>query len=252
VKILILILFILTSFPTFSDSHLDFSLSDFCYQSPKVQVRDDTYFFPNQEKGITGISICVYKDNFGQYRSKGKLKNGKMDGKWISWYKNGQKEMEGNVNSVLSEGTFIYWHKEGEKWKEENITNGGKDNKITYWINGNKSEEKYFEGDTLVKRHTWRENGNKWKQLNFKNGERHGKRITWNKDGFKSEENYKNGFREGKTTAWYPNGQIFLERNYTNNTQEGKETYWHENGSIKSEKYFKNGKCISGCDKQSI
>ena len=79
---LLALLLLSVNLSTFADSHLDLTLSDFCYQHPGVQDRDGIYYLPNKEAGITATSICVYKDAYGQYESKGKLKNGKFDGKW--------------------------------------------------------------------------------------------------------------------------------------------------------------------------
>ena len=95
-KKLLILLFLSTSFSTFADSHLDFTLSDFCFQQPNVQYRGGIYYFPNEEVGITATSICVYKDAYGQYRSKGKLNNGNFDGKWNRWSKTGQMMSEWN------------------------------------------------------------------------------------------------------------------------------------------------------------
>ena len=141
----ILITFLLTaSFSTFAD--LDFTLSDFCYQQPNVQDRDakveppdssnhldietlrpsyvkpeiihfyksGTYYFPNKEVGITKTSICVFKDKYGQYDSKGNLKNGKKEGKWIHWRSNGQKEAEINWKDGKKDGKNIWWYINGE------------------------------------------------------------------------------------------------------------------------------------------
>ena len=90
-KKLLILLLLSTSFSSFADSDdLDFTLSDFCHEQPGVQERNGVFYFPNEEVGITATSICVFKDAFGQYRSQGKLKNGKYHGKWTSWYDNGQ------------------------------------------------------------------------------------------------------------------------------------------------------------------
>ncbi len=140
----ILITFLLTaSFSTFAD--LDFSLSDFCYLQPEVQDRDvseeidpnyfnineslnpfgnhfyesGTYYFPNKEVGITETSICVFKDKYGQYDSKGNLKKGKKEGKWIHWRSNGQKEAEINWKDGKKDGKNIWWDENGQI-KEEN------------------------------------------------------------------------------------------------------------------------------------
>ena len=56
-----------------ADSYLDFSLSDFCYLHPGVQERGGVYYFPNEDVGISATSICVFKNAYGQFRSKGEL-----------------------------------------------------------------------------------------------------------------------------------------------------------------------------------
>ena len=135
-KKILLTLLLTASFSTFAD--LDFSLSDFCYLQPNVQDRDankpsnivdldeylnpygnhfnesGTYYFPNREVGITKTSICVFEDKYGQYDSKGNLKNGKKEGKWIHWRSNGQKEAEINWKDGKKDGKNIWWYINGE------------------------------------------------------------------------------------------------------------------------------------------
>ena len=97
-KKLLLLFSLMLSFNSYGSSHLDFSLSDFCYEQPNVQTRIekideyssvDVYFFPNQEVGITATSICVYKNAYGQYATKVNLKNGKKDGFGLKFWDNG-------------------------------------------------------------------------------------------------------------------------------------------------------------------
>ena len=98
-KKLLLFILVLINTSSFSNSYssfLDFSLSDFCNLQDGVQERDYVFYFPNEEEGITATSICVYKDQYGQYYSQGNLKNGKRDGKWIWYFENGKKDVEEN------------------------------------------------------------------------------------------------------------------------------------------------------------
>ena len=125
-KKLLILLLLSTSLSTFGGFHLDFSLSDFCHQQPGVQDREGVYYFPNQEIGITATSVCVYKDAFGQYSSKGELINGKKDGKWIYWHVNGQKDEEVNYKDGKEVGKRITsWYTNGQI-KTEAIYNDGK------------------------------------------------------------------------------------------------------------------------------
>ena len=113
-KKLLLLLLLSTSLSSFAGSQLDFTLSDLCYLQPGVQDRDGVYYFPNEEVGITETSICVFKDAYGQYDSKGNLKKGKKEGKWIHWRSNGQKEAEINWKDGKKDGKNIWWYINGE------------------------------------------------------------------------------------------------------------------------------------------
>ena len=151
---------------------MDFTLSDFCYKQPGVQERGGIYYFPNKEVGITATSICVYKDAYGQYESKGKLKNGKRDGKWTIWIENGHKFREFNFKDGKQDGKFTQWRENGQKWKVRNYIDDKKDGKWTSWY----------------------ENGQKWTEFYFKNDKQEGLYIYWHENGqIEAEAIYKDG-----------------------------------------------------------
>ena len=159
---------------------LDFTLSDFCYLQPDVQDREGVYYFPNEEVGITAESVCVFKDAYGQYFSKGKLKKGKFDGKWTFWNQNGLKDYEVNYKTEYS-----YYDNDQIK-SEENYKDGKKDGKSTFWY----------------------ENGQKWAEIDYKEDMQDGRWTVWYENGQKWREGYwKNGARDGKWTFWSPDGQ---------------------------------------------
>ena len=67
----------------------------------------------------------------------GKMKDGKKEGKWISWYPNGQK------------------------WSEETYKNGEIDGLWTeWWENGQKSQEETYKNGKLIEGKCWDEDGN--------------------------------------------------------------------------------------------
>ena len=59
------------------------------------QERDRVIYLPNKTKPFTGENLCKYEN--GQNKSKGKVKDGKIDDKWTYWFKNGQ---------ILKEATY--------------------------------------------------------------------------------------------------------------------------------------------------
>jgi len=176
-KKLFILLLLSTSFSTFAFYKLDFSVSDFCYQQPNVQDRsgvsdlywsnrfhvkhDGIYYFPNEEDGITATSLCFFKDGYGQYDSKGKLKKGLKVGKWTHWHPNGQKWVEAYWKDGKKDGTWLVWHNKGQKQYEENWKNDEKEGKWTWWDLDGQIE---LEG-------------------NFKNGKASGRWTWWKSDG---------------------------------------------------------------------
>lgn len=147
-------------------SNLDFSLSDFCYLEPRAQIRNSIYYFPNEEVGISESSICIFKDRYGQYQSKGQLLNGKFDGNWNWWNKNGQKLVKTNFTNGSPEGEQIYWHENG---------------KLRYLSN---RQDGYLEGKST----RFYSNGKIMYEKNYNDGNLEGKLIHWNVSGEKIKE----------------------------------------------------------------
>ena len=217
-KKLLLTLLLTSSFSTFADSHLDFTLSDFCYLQPGVQDRGGVYYFPNEEVGISATSICVYKDAYTQYKSKGKLKNGVKDGTWTSWYKNGQKREESEYKEGKSHGRSTTWYKNGQKEFEIN------------------SRDDLYDGAMT----SWYENGQKMEEVNFKDDKKDGKSTIWNENGqITAERTYKDGNLVSETHyTYHVNGQISSERSFKDSKQDGKSTEWHSAVHNKTQQYY--------------
>ena len=150
----LLLLFILFSSNIFADSHIDFSLSEFCYLQPGVQDRGGVYYFPNQTKGITATSLCVFKNAYGQYFSKGKLVNGKKEGNWIKWSRNGVKAFDSFYKNGKKEGICkSYFWKTNIPCLEVTYKDGKKNGAERRYDNeGNLAEEKYYLNDTETKK----------------------------------------------------------------------------------------------------
>jgi len=213
-KLLVLLFSILISFNSYGEVELDFSLDTFCNESPKVQIRNNLYYLPNNEKPYSGENICVYLSN-GQYYSQGKIKNGLAEDTWSFWHENGQISKE-------------------ENWKDGQITS------IKYF-----KDDQEIGGSTIF---TYYENGQKKEEFSWrKGGNLEGKTTYWYENGQKKlEGNYKDDKADGNWTWWYENGQIYIEGNYKNGKQDGKWTEWDENGQIAAEAIYKDGECISG------
>ena len=239
-KLLTLILLSI-SCSSFANSHIDFTLSDFCYLQPNVQDRDGVYFFPNQEVGITASSLCVWKGVYGQYHSKGKLLNGKKEGKWNDWNILGEKVFESDYKN----GELVKEiHSDRLGWEESIYSNGVRIESIRFNKDGQiRNESKYEDGElsyrtfyTYHKNGKLRMKGNEiWPEIDFD-----GTITSWYKNGQKEHESsYSKGELVGKNTRWYENGQLSGE--YFYGVDDFINRYWYKNGQLLGEYTNENG-----------
>ncbi|WP_146993393.1 toxin-antitoxin system YwqK family antitoxin [Candidatus Thioglobus sp. NP1] len=237
-KKLLLILLLTLSFQVFTAQNtnyyeIDFTLSEFCDDDPKVQYRNNysQIFLPNQEKGISATSICVFKDGYGQYSSKGDYLDGKKVGRHIAWWRNGQKSFEANFIDGKPEGKWLNWYENGKKRFEYNHKDGKTEGKSFAW--GLKGE--------ILKEHF------------YENGLKEG-RAFLRSPGSTVEGNYKAGMPDGNWT-WFAGGSIWKEAIFSKGKLLGECNILltedrSDNVSLLTFSIFKNDS--SGCDIESI
>jgi uncharacterized protein len=250
-KKLLLILFIAIGSNTFADSHIDFTLSDFCYEQSNVQERNGVYYFPNQDAGITYISICVYKNANGQYQSKGRLLDGKKDGVWTYWTRYGSKDTQEYWNKGIQEKYTGFY---GGLRFEVTYKNGIKNTRQHYDSNDNLTQDSIYnspEYKAYEKHYSFHDNGNlksSYTKIDFGDGlVWHGKYETWFEDGQKSEEtDYKYGEMVGHWTEWYDNGQMSQDITYNDDGEfDGTLRWWYYNGMLAQVSHYSNGKVLT-------
>jgi len=193
-----------------------------------AQTINSMIFLKGMNEPYSGNNLCKYIN--GQVKSKGTIKNGKLNGKVTTWYKEGSIN-DGNVGHIKSE----------ELYMEGNVVDK---TRYTYHENGEiKSEEYYINGKLEGIGTYWHDNGQKGSEGGYKEGKQDGKWTKWYENGMKwTDKNYKDGKKDGKSTGWYANGQIWSEEYYKDGKKDGKWTEWYANGQIKSEENYKDGK----------
>jgi hypothetical protein len=105
---------------------------------------------------------------------QGTFNNGKRDGSWILYYKNGQLGTKGVFKNGMSEGSWIYYYKNGQLDSKGDYKNGFQDG---YWVRYNKNGQLSSKG-------------------NYKNSMEEGYWVYYNKDGTVNKKytgTYKNG-----------------------------------------------------------
>ena len=145
-KLLILLFSILISFNSYGKT--------VCVETNDVQERNGLYYLVNQQEPFTGDNLCVYT-NSGQYYSKGKIKKGKEDGNWTSWYENGQKKREKNYKDGKKDGKSTYWYHHGQIGYERTYKDGKKDGKETWWYESGQKNEGTYKDDKCISGNCW-------------------------------------------------------------------------------------------------
>ncbi len=91
------------------------------------------------------------------------VKTGKDEkhGPWISWFANGQKQLEGAYEHDVQVGKFTWWHSNGQRALEGSFDHGKQDGTWTWWhANGQKSiQGEYAKGNPTGRWTWWKEDG---------------------------------------------------------------------------------------------
>jgi antitoxin component YwqK of YwqJK toxin-antitoxin module len=163
-----------------------------------AQTINGIIFLQDINEPYTGNNLCKYSN--GQVKSKGNIKNGKLDGRMTFWYGNGQIWTEElYIEGNLVDKTKYSYYENGEMRSEAHYINGKLEGIGTYWY---ENSQKGSEGD-------------------YKDGKKNGKWTTWYENGLKwTDRNYKDGREDGKSTEWFANGQIKSEENYKDGKKE--------------------------------
>ena len=167
------------------------SKSSICFEVD-AQTINGIIFLQDINEPYSGNNLCKY--TIGQVKSKGNIKNGKLDGKSTEWFSNGEIWTEKlYIEGNLVDKTRYSYHENGEIKSENNYKDGKQDGKQTSWY----------------------ANGQIWSEENYKDSKRDDMWSTWYKNGLKwTVENYKDAMKDGKSTEWFANGQIKTEENY--------------------------------------
>ena len=119
----------------------------------------------------------------------GNYKDGKKDGKWISYCKHDQKVEEGNYKDGEKHGKWNFYFEDGQIWYEGNYQDGKEHGEFIYSGYGNYNilhkvkSENYIDGKLDGKSIHYHVNGEIGRTENFKDGARNGNDIFYDKDG---------------------------------------------------------------------
>lgn len=107
-------------------------------------------------------------------KTQGTFKNGKKDGPYIRYYKNGQLFLKTNYKDGKWDGPWVTYHKNGQLWSKGTLKN---DEEEGPWV-------RFYE------------NGQLWSKGNYKDGKEEGPWVYYWKDG-SAWEKYTGTFKNG-------------------------------------------------------
>lgn len=120
----------------------------------------------------------------GKPKSETTYRKGRLHGRTVFWYRNGNKRSEFTYLNGRLEGVAAYWYKDGAKQVEATYRNGLRQgSSIDWWPNGKKSNLETYEA-----------------------GRRHGKWSEWWPDGSPAAEEVWNQGNLVSTKAWERDG----------------------------------------------
>ena len=117
---------------------------------PLLQERNGIQYEVNSEVGFTGKYVEYFKN--GQKLIEKDYKNGKLEGLVTEWHENRQKKSEiKSKNGKVVDGLLIEWHENGQKRSEANWKNGDFDGVVTFWDKeGDVTETETYKDGELV------------------------------------------------------------------------------------------------------
>ena len=194
------------------------------------------------DKNGAVINAFLYHDD-GTKLGEGIITNdGKKEGDWKYFNRDGSIRAQGKFVNNLEQGTWTYFFPHG-KTEQSGIFKNGKTNGLWKWYyeDGNmKREEEFFEGkeeglcieyDTL---------GEIIVQGSYFDGQKEGE--WYYKVGDYSEKGkYVGDLKDGKWQAFYSDGKLKYEGNFVQGNPDGEHVFYYPNGQIKEINYYVMG-----------
>lgn len=164
------------------------------------------------------------------------------EGKYVSHYATCEISGYGEVKNGKIVGTRIEYYRNGKtKWKS--ITSSDTTLVMKFYESGMHSDSLLYINDKENGQcKTWYENGNLKECSFFNNGTPDSTCIIYHENGkIDKLANYKNGVLNGLSLSYFENGKIETEIYLVNGKPEGLAKGYHENGQLANKLNFSNG-----------
>ena len=187
----------------------------------ELKAKGDLFYRKGESEPFTGMAEAENKKR----KTEAEFWQGRMHGRYRSWFSNGQLESESYFEEGVREGIDRRWNPQGQILQETRFQKGLMDGARTEWYANGKVERK----------------------TNWQKGKRQGEIETWFEDGTKKGAgNFKDGERDGTFVVWWENGNKRQETNYKMGVSEGWSLEWGRDGKETKKAFFVKGKATEG------
>lgn len=263
-------------------------------QYERDELREEKYYFPNgklkyEAEYVDGVYLLLahydstgnifregnydYKINYatGELHVEGKFRNGKAEGVWLSWYKNGSRKDSCNYKNGLLNGTCYYWFKNHPNQLQciGTYKKNKKNGEWKWFYEDGKIKKKCFYKDDLLKGEfiNFYKNGNIKSREYYIDNRLHGIAFYYFQSGKKLyESTFQNGRIQGSFKEYsregrliyegeYRNGEMFIKNSWNKDGSKGvingsgEFKRWHPNGQLMDQGILKEYKRQGDWDK---
>ena len=196
------------------------------------------------------LEFITYYYETGTKSSEGYLRDGKPDGYWKSFYRNGNLKAEGNREMYLLEGPWIFYNEDGEKTVEISYEQGQKNGLQKTFREGVVVKEENYVNEKLQGfTSLYFMSGALMEEIPFVDGKEKGEGYGYEEDGrITTLYTYKAGvltrkqrinrydeagLQQGIWMNYHKNRQVSEEGPYVNGLKHGYWKYYQPNGNLK-------------------
>ncbi len=227
-----------------------------------------------QENMADGYTKLYYGNK--QISSEGMIKEGKPDGKWISYHINGKTKSEGNRRNFQLDSVWKFYDEQGFLTEEINYLDGKRSGYHTKYQIINKNDilkavplfkELYLNNQKQGLSTYYNKQGETERIVRYKDGKKEGLtrelihgivQIVYKyHNDFLIDREFINqtdnkGIKQGVWREYFENDNIRTEENYKSGVLNGYTREYSQAGKLISSKFYENGKLIESGGNQEI
>ena len=148
------------------------------------------------------FTVAPFTGELDEGPSLGRMKGGKQQGPWVTYYENGQLWFRRNYENGELEGPWVWYYETGQLLEEGKHKNGKREGSFVWFhVNGQLGQKgKFKNGEKEGPWVEYYDYGWLWFKGKYKNGKREGPWVRYNKDGTKLQH-LSGTFRDGKKVS---------------------------------------------------